>query len=182
MVDLDRDTVFVALAGSQAHGTDREGSDVDLRGVFVAPVALRLSLFQSVGQLEGPLRGGVGAAVHGRLLAHSSASRGVSVRTECVLYDVAKFLSLRRCQPERAGDSLRRRTGLDVRDPDLAPPPPRTLPIPLAEGPADVPGICDGAAEEDRYPPVVAPPATEGEADARGIRASGRRDAEPRRP
>ncbi len=94
MVDLDRDTVFVALAGSQAHGTDREGSDVDLRGVFVAPVALRLSLFQSVGQLEGPLRGGVGAAVHGRLLAHSSASRGVSVRTECVLYDVAKFLSL----------------------------------------------------------------------------------------
>lgn len=93
-VDLDRDTVFVALAGSQAHGTDREGSDVDLRGVFVAPVAQRLSLFHSVGQLEGPVGGGVGVAVHGRLLAHSSASRGVSVRTECVLYDVAKFLSL----------------------------------------------------------------------------------------
>jgi len=93
-VDLDRDIIFVALAGSQAHGTGREGSDVDLRGVFVAPVAQRLSLFHSVGQLEGPVGGSVGAAVHGRLLAHHSASRGVSVRTECVLFDVAKFLCL----------------------------------------------------------------------------------------
>jgi predicted nucleotidyltransferase len=93
-VDLDRNIIFVALAGSQAHGTGREGSDVDVRGVFVAPVAQRLSLFRSVGQLEGPLGGSVGAAVHGRLLAHHSASRGVSVRTECVLSDVAKFLSL----------------------------------------------------------------------------------------
>ncbi len=92
--DPDRDTVFVALAGSQAHGTAREGSDVDLRGVFVAPLAQRLSLFRSVGLHEGPLDGRVGAAVHGRLSAHPSASPAVSAKTECVLFDVAKFLSL----------------------------------------------------------------------------------------
>lgn len=28
MLDLARDTIFVTLAGSQAHGTAREGSDI----------------------------------------------------------------------------------------------------------------------------------------------------------
>lgn len=93
-VHLDRDVVFVTLAGSQAHGTAREGSDVDLRGVFVAPLALRLSLFRTVEQHEGPIDGAVGETVLERLRAHATASRALSVKTESVLFDVAKFLSL----------------------------------------------------------------------------------------
>lgn len=93
-LDLDRDIVFVTLAGSQAHGTARDGSDVDLRGVFVAPLALRLSLFRTIEQHEGPLHGCVGVAVDERLRAHLTASRALCVKTESVLFDVAKFLSL----------------------------------------------------------------------------------------
>lgn len=93
-LDLDRDVVFVTLAGSQAHGTAREGSDVDLRGVFVAPLELRLSLFRSVEQHEGPLDGSFGETVLKGLRAHPTASLALSVKTESVLFDVAKFLSL----------------------------------------------------------------------------------------
>lgn len=42
-VDLSRDTIFVALAGSHAHGTARPDSDVDLRGVCIAPLGPHLS-------------------------------------------------------------------------------------------------------------------------------------------
>lgn len=93
-LDLNRDAVFVTLAGSQAHGTARSGSDVDLRGVFVAPLGLRLSLFRTIDQHEGALDGAVGAAILSRLKAHPSAAAALSVKTESVLLDVAKFLSL----------------------------------------------------------------------------------------
>lgn len=93
-LDLDRDVVFVTLAGSQAHGTARDGSDVDVRGVFVAPLALRLSLFRTVDPHEGPLGGAVWETVLARLRAHATASRALSVKTESVLFDVARFLSL----------------------------------------------------------------------------------------
>jgi hypothetical protein len=91
---LDGTVLFVTLAGSQAHGTARPGSDVDLRGVFLAPLALRLSLFRTIDQHEGALDGAVGACVLARLRAHHSASAALSVKTESVLLDVAKFLSL----------------------------------------------------------------------------------------
>lgn len=91
---LDGTVLFVTLAGSQAHGTARPGSDVDLRGVFVAPLELRLSLFRTIEQHEGALEGAVGAAVLSRLKAHPSASAALSVKTESVLLDVSKFLSL----------------------------------------------------------------------------------------
>ena len=32
MFPIEQHTIFLTLAGSQAHGTAREGSDVDLRG------------------------------------------------------------------------------------------------------------------------------------------------------
>ncbi|MCA9550574.1 MAG: nucleotidyltransferase domain-containing protein [Myxococcales bacterium] len=88
------DALFIALAGSQAHGTAREGSDVDLRGVCVAPLAVRLSLFDGFEQHEGPLSGELEQAVLTRLRAHPTASRGLEVKLESVLFDVAKFLGL----------------------------------------------------------------------------------------
>jgi hypothetical protein len=93
-VDLQRDTLFLTLAGSQAHGTARVGSDVDLRGVCVAPLALRVSLFQRFEQHEGPLEGALWARVRQALEAHPTAAQGLQVKTECVVFDVAKFLSL----------------------------------------------------------------------------------------
>jgi predicted nucleotidyltransferase len=87
-------TIFVTLAGSQAHGTAREGSDVDVRGVCIAPLSVRLSLFTSFEQYEGELPEGLEAAVLPRIEAHPTASRGLGVKTECVLFELAKFVGL----------------------------------------------------------------------------------------
>lgn len=93
-LDLARHSLFITLAGSQAHGTAREGSDVDLRGVCVAPLPTRLSLFSSFEQVEGVLEGPIWEAILPTLRAHETASRGLSVKTESVIFDVAKFLGL----------------------------------------------------------------------------------------
>lgn len=94
MLDLARDTIFVTLAGSQAHGTAREGSDVDLRGVCIAPLELRVSLFQEFEQFEGALDGALWATVLPALKRHPTASRGMAFKTEAVVFDIAKFLRL----------------------------------------------------------------------------------------
>lgn len=94
MFPLFSRTVFVTLAGSQAHGTAREGSDVDLRGVCVAPLAIRLSLFRVFEQHEGPLDEGLLSAILPRLQAHPTASRGLDVKMESVLFDLSKFIGL----------------------------------------------------------------------------------------
>jgi predicted nucleotidyltransferase len=93
-LSLDRHTIFLSLAGSQAHGTERESSDVDLRGICVAPLDVRLSLAVPFEQYEGPLQGELAAAVRPRLETHPTACRGLAVRTECVIFDAAKFLAL----------------------------------------------------------------------------------------
>lgn len=94
MFALETHTIFLALGGSQAHGTAREGSDVDLRGVCIAPLDLRLSLFRRFEQYEGPLEGELAEAVLPRLRAHPTAARGLGIKTECVVFDLAKFLGL----------------------------------------------------------------------------------------
>jgi len=94
MFDVDRHTIFLTLAGSQAHGTARETSDVDARGVCVAPLSVRLSLFDSFEQHEGALGPELSALVLPALRAHPTASRGLGVKTECVVFDVAKFVRL----------------------------------------------------------------------------------------
>lgn len=94
MFPLAPRTLFLTLAGSQAHGTARDGSDVDLRGVCIAPLAVRLSLFGGFEQAEGPLEGALAAEALPRLRAHPTASRGLGVKTECVVFDVAKLVGL----------------------------------------------------------------------------------------
>lgn len=92
--DVSAATIFVTLAGSQAHGTARDGSDVDLRGICVAPLEARVSLFTTFEQHEGPLQGALWDGVHAKLVAHLTASRGLAVNVESVVYDIAKFLRL----------------------------------------------------------------------------------------
>jgi len=94
MFPLERHSLFLALAGSHAHGTAHDGSDIDLRGVCVAPLPVRLSLFQSFEQYEGPLGGDVTALVTPRLEAHPTACHSLGGKVECVIYDVAKFVAL----------------------------------------------------------------------------------------
>lgn len=87
MFPIDRHTIFLAKAGSHAHGTARAGSDLDLRGVCVAPLALRLSLFHDFEQWEGEVPPGLAAHVTALLEA-------VPADVECVIFDIAKFLRL----------------------------------------------------------------------------------------
>jgi uncharacterized protein len=94
MFPLEQQTIFLTLAGSQAHGTAREGSDVDFRGVCIAPLSLRLSLFNTFEQYEGALPRPLAESVVPRLAGHPTASRALEIKTECVIFDVAKFVGL----------------------------------------------------------------------------------------
>ena len=94
MFPIDQHTVFLTLAGSQAHGTARDGSDVDIRGVCVAPLSLRLSLFRSFEQYEGDLPEPLAGVAIPRILNHPTASRALATKTECLIFDLAKFLRL----------------------------------------------------------------------------------------
>jgi len=91
---LERHTIFVTLAGSQAHGTARESSDLDFRGVCIAPLGARLSLFERFEQYEGPPTPALAAAVLPHLQTHPTASRKPAGEAECVVYEVAKFVQL----------------------------------------------------------------------------------------
>lgn len=94
MFPLGQHTIFLTLAGSQAHGTARKGSDVDVRGVCIAPLGLRLSLFRSFEQYEGDLPLELAETVMPRIQEHPTAAQGLSIKTECVIFDVAKFVGL----------------------------------------------------------------------------------------
>jgi hypothetical protein len=94
MFPIEPHTIFLALAGSQAHGTAREGSDVDVRGVCVAPHEVRVSLYRHFEQYEGALPTAFDAVLHARMSDRPSAQRALSVKSECVIFDVAKFVGL----------------------------------------------------------------------------------------
>ncbi|MCA9534560.1 MAG: nucleotidyltransferase domain-containing protein [Myxococcales bacterium] len=94
MFELAEHTIFLTLAGSQAHGTAREGSDVDVRGVCVAPLRERLSLFNRFEQYEGALPAALTGAVAAHVRGHPSAEAGAQRKTECAIFELAKFVSL----------------------------------------------------------------------------------------
>ena len=94
MLNLTRDTLIVTLAGSQAHGTAHAESDVDLRGVCIAPLPMRLALFDRFEQFEGALVGPIAEQALRRIEAHPTARCGLAIKTETVIFDLAKFLTL----------------------------------------------------------------------------------------
>ncbi|MEM9191918.1 MAG: nucleotidyltransferase domain-containing protein [Myxococcota bacterium] len=91
---LENTTIFMCLAGSQAHGTAGEGSDVDLRGVCIAPLDVRLALFKRFEQYEGTLPAPLLDPIRERLASHPTASQGMEEKIESVVFDVAKFVGL----------------------------------------------------------------------------------------
>jgi uncharacterized protein len=94
MFPLEQHTIFLTLAGSQAHGTARAGSDVDLRGVCIAPLSVRLSLFHAFEQYEGALPEPLAETVLPHIESHPTASQALDIKTECVIFDLAKFVGL----------------------------------------------------------------------------------------
>ncbi len=94
MIALERDTIFLALAGSHAHGTARPGSDVDVRGVCIAPLKQRLSLFASFEQFEGALPEPLAGRVLPLIATHPIAASNLANGCECVVFDLAKLIRL----------------------------------------------------------------------------------------
>ena len=94
MFELAASTIFATLAGSQAQQTAQEGSDVDVRGVCVAPLSLRVSLFEHFEQYDGPLDAELSARLLPGIQAHPTAAGGIAAGVECVIFELAKFLKL----------------------------------------------------------------------------------------
>lgn len=94
MIDIQRDTIFLTLAGSHAHGTAGQNSDVDLRGVCVVPLRCRLSLGTPFEQWEGRLEGALFERIQPRLHAHPTAHAFEQTKVESVIFDVVKLVRL----------------------------------------------------------------------------------------
>ena len=94
MFALAERTIFVTLGGSHAHGTAREGSDVDLRGICIAPIELRLSPFEAFEQYDGPIDASLRELVDPKLEVHPTAARALDVKVEGVVFDIVKFVKL----------------------------------------------------------------------------------------
>ncbi len=94
MAALEGQLIFACLGGSQAQGTATDGSDVDIRGVCVAPLRTRLSFFESFEQFEGALEEPLTSQLMPALQRHPSARHALAVKVEVVVHDVAKFLRL----------------------------------------------------------------------------------------
>ncbi len=93
MFPLAQRTIFLTLAGSQAHGSVRDGSDVKLHGICVARLSVRLSLFRAFQQYEFALPGLLAETIDPRIKGHPTASRAHDIQTECAVFGVANSWS-----------------------------------------------------------------------------------------
>ncbi|MFN0059743.1 MAG: DNA polymerase beta superfamily protein [Planctomycetota bacterium] len=94
VIDLNAHTIFITLAGSHAHGTARADSDIDLRGVCIAPLSARVSLRGTFEQHEGALDAALLDRVLPRLRTHATAVRAIDRGIECAIFELAKFFAL----------------------------------------------------------------------------------------
>ena len=67
--DALRNCIFRFVSGSHAYGTERPDSDMDYRGVFIAPLDKAFELFQSSfvgsGTIEQQLKSAIGSIENG---------------------------------------------------------------------------------------------------------------------
>jgi uncharacterized protein len=88
----EQETIFITLAGSHAHGTSRIDSDVDLRGVAIAPRSVRFSYLKFFEQYDGLLSTEMAQAV-----SPAAEALGLALdanKVEVVIFDVVKFFRL----------------------------------------------------------------------------------------
>jgi uncharacterized protein len=86
--------IFVTLAGSHAHGTAGPHSDIDLRGICIAPLRTRLSYREPFEQIEGSPDPQLLEQIRPRLEAHPTASASLGSKIESVVFELAKFIRL----------------------------------------------------------------------------------------
>jgi len=86
--------IFLTLAGSHAHGTARTGSDLDVRGVVVAPLVQRVSLRPCFEHAEGLLPPELLQLIEPSLVRHDTARLALAPKAEFAVDELAKFLTL----------------------------------------------------------------------------------------
>ncbi|MCI0536538.1 MAG: nucleotidyltransferase domain-containing protein, partial [Verrucomicrobiales bacterium] len=86
--DPNRDTIFLCLGGSHAHGTARNASDIDVRGVGIAPLPSRLSFGPQFEQYEGDLPSGLADRLKQKVATESPP------KVETTIFDITKFARL----------------------------------------------------------------------------------------
>lgn len=93
--DVDRETTMLGLTGSHAYGMAREGSDVDIRGICVAPRHIRGSAFKSFEQWSTTDQKGPWGRVSETAL-FKLRKRGLPVDEplDVQLYEIEKFVRL----------------------------------------------------------------------------------------
>lgn len=89
-LDLRHRTVLLVLAGSRAHGTHTEGSDVDLKGAAIPPMAAVYGFMERFEQCDEAER----FSVFYDLLTEPERAAADAHGLEGVVYDVRKLLAL----------------------------------------------------------------------------------------
>jgi predicted nucleotidyltransferase len=99
LFDIYPTIILLAYAGSHAYGMATEGSDVDLRGICVAPLDIRLSSYKSFEQCEEPLEK-ESLLKHSTYTGHQSLITDSSEDLDTVVYDIQKAIKLMgNCNP-----------------------------------------------------------------------------------
>ena len=94
--DVDRHTIMLGLTGSHAYGMAREGSDVDIRGICIAPRDIRLSAFKSFEQWTTTEQFGAWGMHSAAESLDALGKRGLPVEDalDVQVYELAKFIRL----------------------------------------------------------------------------------------
>lgn len=100
--DIQSTIILLTLAGSHAYGTSTPESDVDVRGICVCPIDVRLSSFHKFEQYEGKWNCPISNYKRYKEVCYDQPARATAHPTtdswtppeDIVIYDVAKAIKL----------------------------------------------------------------------------------------
>lgn len=88
--NLDSHTCLLTIAGSRAYGTNKPDSDIDLKGVCIAPKKHYIGVFSKFEQADAPSH----MEQFRQYLTPDEVNIANTIKLEGVVYDLKKFLSL----------------------------------------------------------------------------------------
>lgn len=91
--DVVPTTILLVVAGSHAYGTETDESDLDVRGICVAPLDIRLSSYKRFEQYEDKLPSAFFDKLQ-QLTGGPPLPAGVYEIDDVVIYDIAKAIKL----------------------------------------------------------------------------------------
>ncbi len=83
-------TILVTMAGSRAYGTSGPTSDIDIKGVFIAPASYRNGFMHSIEQIDKP----EGLACYTHLLNEDLQQLVNDTKLDGAIYEIRKFFKL----------------------------------------------------------------------------------------